>query len=501
MNKNGGAKHWTILVIDDNQADAELLNRILRRVPQLDVEFLHCTDAQSGLDTLNARRLFLDSRLGELDGLELLRRIRDEGSDVPVILLTGVGNEQIAVEAMKHGAQDYMVKDVIVSQPGRFKALERAISNAIEKVGLERRIREKQEELSRFASVVAHDLQQPLAAIRGNLEVVLDFFSQQLDSRAEEFLRSSLKTTKTASEMISGLLEYCRVGRSQEPLGPLDLNDAAETARSNLAQLIHETGARVEIEPLPKVTGDKMALTQLLQNLISNGIKFHDEQPPHVRVSASACGALHWMISVQDDGIGIPPESHAEIFSPFKRLHSRKQYPGSGIGLATCKKIVEQHGGTIRVESEMGEGTAFHFTLRGVQEEGRPAGDHGRILVVEDDPGFTELLKRALEVRGYAVTAVPDGENARKVLGEQSVDVCILDLLLPGDSGLEILPEMIAGKPGLRVIAVSGGGEREQPGPILSRAKRLGAHRILSKPVEETELIHAVEQLIQHEPA
>ena len=363
-----------ILLIDDNPADAELLRRLLNKISEFQVEFTHCLDAESGQQALAAEKtdcLLLDYRLGEHDGLEVLASIRALGDDVPIIVLTGAGNEAVAVEAMKRGAQDYMVKDVVVRQVMTPKALYRAITNAVEKVRLKRLVAEKQSELEAFVSVASHDLKTPLCSVRNNVEVILDFYRDKpLDAEGKEFLVAALRMVDRMTKMLDSLLEYTRAGRSAKALGPVDLKSCMKSVVENLKALIEETQARVIVGLMPPtVAADEDALVQLLQNLISNGIKFRRSDPVVVRVTSRRDGD-RWEISIEDNGIGIDAQHHAAIFAPFKRLHSKQEFDGSGIGLATCKRIVDQHGGRLWVESAVGQGATFHFTLADAAVDG-----------------------------------------------------------------------------------------------------------------------------------
>ena len=251
------------------------------------------------------------------------------------------------------------------------KALYRAITNAIEKVRLKRLVAEKQRELEAFVSVASHDLKTPLCSVRNNVEVILDFYRDKpLDAKGKEFLVAALRMVDRLTKMLDSLLEYSRAGRSAKALGPVDLNSCMKSVLENLKSLIEETQARVIVAPMPPtVAGDEDALVQLLQNLISNGIKFRRSDPVVVRVTSRRDGD-QWEISIKDNGIGIDAQHHAAIFAPFKRLHAKQEFDGSGIGLATCKRIVDQHGGRLRVESAVGQGAIFYFTLADAATDG-----------------------------------------------------------------------------------------------------------------------------------
>ncbi len=349
-----------VVVIDDNPADAALIRRKLGEIPGLAGEIRVFTSAGEGKSAVLEGAcdcVLLDYRLGEVNGLDLLAEIRGAGIDTPVIALTGEGNERVAVEALQNGAQDYLSKSALT-----LSALGRAIRNAVEKVALERKLAEKHHELEDFVSVVAHDLQQPLAAVRGNLDLIRDFYSERLDDNGRDFVRAACSTADRMSGMIDGLLEYSRLGRSGQPQQTVRLGGVVSAAVANLAQALRSSNAEVRVHPLPTVRGDPLALTQLFQNLIGNAVKYRGEAEPEVDVSAVERNG-DWRISVRDNGPGIDDAQHRMIFLPFRRGPKHKKLAGHGIGLATCKKIVGRHGGRIWVESGPGEGAAFHFTL------------------------------------------------------------------------------------------------------------------------------------------
>ena len=175
---------------------------------------------------------------------------------------------ELEESSLQVGAQDYLVKSVISPD-----VLQRAILNAVEKITLSRRVKAKQRELEDFVSVVAHDLQQPLCGVKGNVELIRDFYQDRLDEQAMEFLEAAVRTSSRMAEMIEALLGYARAGRQRAPLEDLDLNELAAAVRADLRGLISETGAVIEIADLPSVIGDPVTLAQLLQNLISNAIK------------------------------------------------------------------------------------------------------------------------------------------------------------------------------------------------------------------------------------
>jgi light-regulated signal transduction histidine kinase (bacteriophytochrome) len=203
----------------------------------------------------------------------------------------------------------------------------------------------------------------------------------RLDAEADDFIGFALDGVQRMERLINDLLEYSRVGTHGGPPRPTDANAALDTALWNLELAIRDAGAVIVRDPLPTVLADPIQLAQLFQNLIGNAIKFRGAEPPVVHVSAelrnlehetengawptprSALAAPQWVFAVRDNGIGIAPKDHERIFGIFQRLHTHEEYPGSGIGLAICQRIVERHGGRIWVESQPGEGSTFYFTL------------------------------------------------------------------------------------------------------------------------------------------
>jgi PAS domain S-box-containing protein len=217
-------------------------------------------------------------------------------------------------------------------------------------------------DLEQFAYVSSHDLQEPLRMVTGFMQLFEEKYHSLLDQTGAQYVRFAVDGAKRMRQLIDDLLSYSRVGsKAREPV-PVDAEKALEEALANLRASIEESGARITHNSLPRVRADALQLTQVFQNLVGNAIKFHGDRPP--RIDVEACrDDDHWRFCVKDDGIGIDAEYFERIFMIFQRLHTREEYPGTGIGLAICKKIVDRHGGRIWVESKKGQGAAFFFTF------------------------------------------------------------------------------------------------------------------------------------------
>ena len=218
------------------------------------------------------------------------------------------------------------------------------------------------QELEQFAYLASHDLQEPLRAVTGYTELLAQEYERHLDETAKEYMGYIVDGATRMRQLIQDLLSYSRVGTRGKPFVPTDCNEALRQALNDLLLAIAENNAIITYDGLPRAIADKAQLAQLFQNLIGNAIKFRRQEPPQIHIWAEAKDDL-WLFGVRDNGIGIKPRYLERIFELFKRLHTRKEFPGTGIGLAICKKIVERHGGNIWAESQPGVGTTFYFTL------------------------------------------------------------------------------------------------------------------------------------------
>ena len=217
-------------------------------------------------------------------------------------------------------------------------------------------------ELEQFAYVASHDLQEPLRMVSSYTQLLAKRYGDRLDTDAKEFMHYTVDGAARMKQLIEDLLAYSRVGTKGKDFKPVSVEAPLKRAITNLHAAISESGAAVTWDSLPTVEADEVQLAQLFQNLMGNALKFRGGAVPRIHVSA-AQEAGEWRFTVADNGIGIEPQYFERIFMLFQRLHTMGQYPGTGIGLAICKKVVERHGGRIWVSSVPGEGSQFHFTL------------------------------------------------------------------------------------------------------------------------------------------
>ena len=235
----------------------------------------------------------------------------------------------------------------------------RAVRGELE--GAIQQVEASNDRLEQFAYAASHDLREPLRMVSSYLLLLESRYADDLDEDALEFIDFAVDGAERMKEMIDGLLEYSHVETQGNPFESTDLDAVLEDALTDLQVFVEERGAVITTDPLPTVHGDATQLRQLLQNLLSNAIEYSDAEP-RVHVSAEG-GDSEWTVSVRDEGIGIDPADQARIFEIFQRLHTRDEHAGSGLGLALCTRIVERHGGQLRVESTPGEGSTFSFTV------------------------------------------------------------------------------------------------------------------------------------------
>jgi signal transduction histidine kinase len=360
-----------ILLVEDNPADVELELLTLRKngfevsgdVAQTAAEFT------ARIKAGNYDLILADYNLPQWRGTEALDILCRENLDVPLIVVTGYLGEEKAVDYIKHGATDCVLKDRLARLPA-------AVRRALEEKRLRVQRRQSEEdlaqkaaelarsnaELEQFAYVASHDLQEPLRMIANYTQLLAERYRGKLDEQADKYIAYSVDGAVRMQALIQDLLKFSRVGRQEIEYRTTDCRSVVEQALKNLQAALLESRAVVNWKGLPVVMADPGQLAQVFQNLIANAIKFHGAETPVIQIDSEEKDH-QWVFTVSDNGIGIAAESWQDIFVIFRRLHTRAEYAGNGIGLSICKKIIERHGGKIWIEAQAQPGSCFKFTL------------------------------------------------------------------------------------------------------------------------------------------
>ena len=370
------------------------------------------------------------------------------------------------------------------------------------------------EELERlraeFLAMVSHELRTPLATVRGSVSALLDEFSGMHPAEVRQFHRIIFEQTDRMRALIADLLDVARIATGALSVSPGPTDVAVLTAEAGNAFRIGEHGhnLRIDVPPdLSWVMADRSRIVQVLSNLLANAAR-HSPESSAIRVSA-APGDLKVSVSVSDDGRGIAAESMPYLFRKFSRLESEEQGGDTGLGLAICKGIVEAHGGRIWAESDgPGLGATFIFTLPTVEEAGfvspaappqlstrpsrRSVREQVRILAVDDDLQALRYIRDALIKSGYAVIATSDPEDVLRLVEEDKPHLVILDLMLPGVDGIDLMKDIVAARD-VPVIFVSAYGQDR----LVARAFEMGADDYVVKPFSPTELVARIKAALR----
>jgi len=343
-----------ILIIDDSEDDREAIRRMLTRATTNAYEIIEAATGDEGVRLFRESRphcILLDYSLPGRNGVAVLEEIRTNDAFAAAVMLTGQGSEAIAVDVMKAGAQDYLTKDSISRD-----MLERAISHAVGRQELAAKLEEHRQSLEVFSRAMAHDLKEPLRTIRSFGGIVRQ--SPSLSEDDGRMLDYVLRAAENMEDLIAAITRYTRVeAQGQIRRQPVSIAAVAEQVRANLMEQIASSGATIEERDLSDVDGDAALLAQLLQNLVSNAIRYcADTRPVIVLSMARLPDAIE--LRVADNGPGVPENYREEIFKPFRRLVGR-EVAGSGLGLSICRRIAELHGATIRCDVAPDGGALF----------------------------------------------------------------------------------------------------------------------------------------------
>lgn len=362
-----------IVLVDDRPEDLAALQTI---VSGLDAKALLAGNGEEALRHVlsnDVALILLDMQMPRLDGLETARmvRSRERSKHVPILFLTAYDQDDDRVRrAYSLNAVDVVPKP-LVAEIVRAKVrvlLEMHQLREREKEGrllLEHRAAQAERsnaDLSLFAHVAAHDLQEPLSTVARLLRLMERRFGETLQPEAKDWLTQAQAELARLRDLLTDLLDYSGIPAGVDRQVRVSLDEPLRLALRGLRERFEETGAIVEQEPLPEVKCDPGQIARLFQNLVSNALKFRSDQPPVLKISAERSGP-DWIVSVQDNGLGVPEDARDRIFALFERLHPRSSHPGSGLGLSICRRIVESHGGRIWAEPGSAGGSIFRFTL------------------------------------------------------------------------------------------------------------------------------------------
>ena len=383
---NVGSEQATLLLVDDRPENLLTLEAVLEPLGHRMVRASSGEEALKVLLTDDVSVILLDVQMPGLDGFDTAEHIkaRERTRDIPILFLTALSRESHHAErGYASGAVDYIAKpfdpvllrakvSVFVQlhlSTQQVKAQRELLAVRLdERYQAEETLAQQAKELERsnaelesFAYVASHDLQEPLRVVGGYLELLAD---GDLDPAAADLVARAAKATDAMSSLVKALLAYSRVTSGAHEFEAVALDDVVADALVNLGEQVAESEADLTIRSLPTVRGDRAQLTSLFQNLLSNAMKFTEGTGPRVCVEAERVnGNGEWLVSVHDDGIGIDPADAERVFAMFQQVSSRDRYPGAGIGLATCRRIAERHGGRIWVEPRHGGGTTVRVVL------------------------------------------------------------------------------------------------------------------------------------------
>lgn len=356
---------YTVLVVEDDADDRALYRRLLGSRYNIE-EAATASEGLARAKDSAADCIIIDQMLPDGEGLSLIESLTPSNGEAgpAIIMVTGKGDEKTAASAIKSGALDYLPKKDVTET-----SIRRSIDNAVAKNRLHKealqaraKLEKSLQGLSEFAHTASHDLKAPLRHIISYCQMLQDDFAKELGESGGRYASRLVVNAQRLQRLVDDLLTYSESRVLPEEKQPLDFNAAMRETLEYLEEAISDAGAKIETGNLPSLNVYPLHMKRLLMNLISNALKYKGAEPPRVTVTCNDLGDA-WQFSVTDNGLGIDPDHMDQIFEPFKRLHSRDQIEGSGLGLSICRDIVEMHGGRLWAESTPGAGSTFHFTL------------------------------------------------------------------------------------------------------------------------------------------
>ena len=363
-----------ILIVDDTPDNLRILSAVLERKGGSVRKALNGIVALKSCDKQLPDLILLDIRMPDMDGYEVCRCLKSnpKTAEIPIIFISVSDSTFDKVQAFQEGGADYITKPFQSEEVMARIAYQLMIQQQQQQLAaqnaqlqqLNSELKRSNEDLESFAYVAAHDLTSPIQTIVSTADLAAYHYEDCLGSKGQKYIENIIESALRMKQMMDSLLDYSKVGMNNSSFKLTPCETTLKAALANLQEEIAISGATINHSELPTVMADSPQLICIFQNLISNGIKFcKPEILPVINISARVFQENHWEIRVQDNGIGIAPEHFHRLFQMFQRLNTNHHYPGSGIGMALCKKIVERHGGQIWVESQVDIGTSFYFTL------------------------------------------------------------------------------------------------------------------------------------------
>lgn len=356
-----------ILIVDDRKENLLATEKVLR---PLGAQIFKASSGNEALSLILRHRfavVLLDVQMPEMDGFEtaMLMQEHDSMSGVPIIFVTAISKEdKYATRAAEIGAVDYIFKPI---NPEILKSKVKVYLDLFvqreEILKLNAELQQTNEELERFAYICSHDMQEPVRMMNTYAGMLSEDYEDVLDETGRKYLSVITGGARRMRQMIQDILTFSRIGREELIFESVDCNETLQEILEEFASVISEKNARVNCGTLPTIETSPTLMRVLLQNLVSNALKFQDNSaPPEVSVEAKLEDST-WRFFVRDNGIGIDPAFRSKVFNIFQRYHRKEEYPGTGIGLSTCRKFLRLFGGDIEFESTLGQGTVFIFTF------------------------------------------------------------------------------------------------------------------------------------------
>jgi two-component system sensor histidine kinase/response regulator len=377
-----------ILIVDDHLENLQILFSMLT---DYGYEVRRVISGKQALNVVKSDPpdiILLDILMPDMDGYEVCQRLKAQEltAQIPIIFLTALDNEMDKLKAFDMGGIDYItkpfhIKEVVARIENQLTIQRQRLAIAQQNEQLKEhnlkleqlnaqlvkansQLEQSNKDLEQFAYIASHDLRSPLQTILGFAQILSQNYQNALDEKASHYLDRIISGAYRMNKLIKGLLEYSRIGTGSLKFVKVDCSWILDQVLESLQSELEQSQAVIEADPLPQVMGDEVQIEQLFQNLISNAIKYrHDQVIPLIKITVKQPLNDEYLIGIHDNGIGIEVEDYPRIFQVFQRLENCDQYPGTGIGLAVCQKIVDNHGGKIWVESEQNQGTSFYFTL------------------------------------------------------------------------------------------------------------------------------------------